>query len=381
MIIMEQAKNTELVNEFVGNKSGKATYKSWLNTFFETIDYQELVKQVGNYKTYIVKKDIENYFNDNRNEYLLGEIQRGPKAVTIEIVPDTKILKEILSYGDVLSKALFLTMASSGMRPGEAISLTFDDIELNQTPVKINVPYQATRTKEPRITFISSEAKYWVEQWLKVRDKYLQSGRNKFKEDSNLIFPLSYENLREKWNLVTSKAGYDDCDNRNGKIKNRHKLTPQKLRKFFKTTLSDAGIPFEVTESLLGHEEGMSPVYRRYTENQLKDWYLKGEEALLIFEKPVNQEEIDDLKSEMTKLQGQLKSILEFQRRVTEVDLEDEIDKEGNPKTTYREVPEEVIITAYENEVKAKEQIRLKKLADVIGDRELAKQIIKNKRV
>ena len=62
----------------------------------------------------------------------------------------------------------------------------------------------------------------------------------------------------------------------------------------------------------MGHIEGVSCVYRRFSENQLRGWYLKGEPSLLVFEVPVNQQEIDDMKTKMEILQNQMMQILEF---------------------------------------------------------------------
>ena len=126
----------KIIEEFIRNKMGKATYRSWLTSFFEAIHYLELLEQKGTHKKYKIKKDIDNYFKDNRNydsdavafgefikdwapgarkgaiscmknffmfnnirlqpktEYQLREIQKGPKAITIEVIPDRKMLKE-----------------------------------------------------------------------------------------------------------------------------------------------------------------------------------------------------------------------------------------------------------------------------------------------
>ena len=118
------------------------------------------------------------------------------------MVPKNKDLKEILSYGNVSHKALFLTMATSGIRPGEAISITFNDVYLDENPARIQVPFASTRTKESRTTFISSEAKHWLTQWLKIRTKYIKSKRNKVPSDDERIFPFTNTTMpfiSKKW--------------------------------------------------------------------------------------------------------------------------------------------------------------------------------------
>ncbi|UCD13248.1 MAG: site-specific integrase [Thermoplasmatales archaeon] len=284
-------------------------------------------------KTFLMYNNVE---INPRTKYDLRELCKGPRAISQEWIPTRADLKKILSYGNVKHKALFLTIASSGMRPGEAVRITLGDIYLDETPARIEIPYDITKTKEVRTTFISSEAKSYVNQWLKVRKDYLKSAKSRSTlypklEDDNRVFPFLGTALREMWHLVTNKAGYDALDERNGKNKKRHKMTPHKLRKFFRTSLSDAGIPFDIMEALMGHKQGVEAVYRRYSPNQLKQWYLKGEPNLLVFEKPANQEDIDDMKNQLETLTKQMSSIIEFQKRITTAKLEDE---EGIPIIT-----------------------------------------------
>jgi len=42
-------------------------------------------------------------------------------------------------------------------------------------------------------------------------------------------------------------------------------------------------VPKEIVEALMGHEEGLSYAYRRYSLDQIKEWYLKGEPHLYVF--------------------------------------------------------------------------------------------------
>jgi len=59
-------------------------------------------------------------------------------------------------------------LASSGMRIGEALQLELDDLNLNSYPAKIYIRGEYTKSGNPRIAFIFSEAKEAVEEWLKI---------------------------------------------------------------------------------------------------------------------------------------------------------------------------------------------------------------------
>lgn len=391
----------EIIEKFIKAKNGRATYRSWLLKYFEIIDADLNIyfSMNRNYNEDILKfadaiqdwapatrkssiSCIKNFLMYNnveiqpKTKYELKERCKGPKAVSQEKIPERADLKEILSFGTVRHKAIFLTMASSGMRPGEAVSITVNDIHLDETPVRIEIPYDITKSKESRITFISSEAKHYLKQWLRIKDSYLTSGRNKADISDKRVFPFSSQTLREMWNGLTEKAGYDDLDERSGHSKKRHKMTPHKLRKFFKTSLSNASIPFEIVEALMGHEEGMSAVYRRYSPDQLKQWYLKGEPNLLIFEMPQNQEMIDDMRNRLDTLTKEFEKFREFEQHVASTELRDAngdvvLDDELNPVMVTGHIPQEAVRIAYEQE----QERKFKKLVEVLGDEELAKAV------
>lgn len=407
----------EIIQDFIKAKDGRATYKSWLLKYFETVGYLEYDET----KKYIVVKDINNYFNDGRNydddiitfidkiehwapasrksavscvknffmfndveirpktKYQLRERCKGSKAISKEKIPTTTELKSILSFGTVKHRAVFLTMLSGGLRPNEVVSITFDDVYLDETPGRIEIPYNITKTDEKRTTFISSEAKHYLKQWFKIRDSYLKTASTKSilyeKINDNRIFPFSDSNLRDMWNNLIAKAGFDERDKKSGKGR-RHLMTPHKLRKFFKTSLSDSGIPFEVSEALMGHKQGIEAVYRRYSINQLKDWYLRSEPSLLIFEMPQNQEMIDDMKNRLDLLSKQMEDFMTFERKVASTELRDTngdvvLDDEGNPVTVTGHIPKEIVRVAYEEE----ERRKFQKLTETLGDEELARKV------
>jgi hypothetical protein len=73
-------------------------------------------------------------------------------------------LKQIQSYGGILSKSLFLMISSGGKKPHESINIKVHDLYLAETQPRIYVNYQHTRTKQSRSIFISSETKRWINQ-------------------------------------------------------------------------------------------------------------------------------------------------------------------------------------------------------------------------
>jgi integrase len=246
---------------------------------------------------------------------------RGSRARTIEEDLTIQRLRNILTHCDSKGKALFLFLESSGIRVGEALQLELDDIQnldLKNEPVKVNVRGEYTKTGDPYFSFISQEARESLIEWLKVRDDYLASsaqrgrGLAQFKEDGRgvkpikdkRIFPFSFSVAQSMWNNALKKAVLENHD----KGTHRRTIHIHMLRKIFLSQLKLV-IPPEIADALAGHEEGLSSAYRRYSEAQIKEWYLKGEPHLYVF---VPQEisqiqthfntELQDLKEKMSNL-------------------------------------------------------------------------------
>ncbi len=100
--------------------------------------------------------------------------RKGSRALMLDKVPSNAELRRILSHMDVKGKSLFLVLASSGMRIGEALKLQVDDVDLTSEPARINIRGEYTKTGNPRVAFISFEAKEALEEWLKIMEDELK---------------------------------------------------------------------------------------------------------------------------------------------------------------------------------------------------------------
>jgi len=259
---------------------------------------------------------------------LRSRMPKGKRARTIEDDLTRDRLRKILTHCDTKGKTLFLLLASSGIRVGEALQLELDDIHLKSEPVKINVRGEYTKTGDPYYSFISKEAKESLVEWLKIRGQYLLTsakrgrglaksghGRGVKSTEDKRIFPFSFHVANAMWNNALQKAGLENHD----KGTNRRTLHIHMLRKYFNSQLKLV-VPKEIVDALMGHEEGLSEAYRRYTYEEIKEWYQKGEPYLYIF---VPQEiaqirtrfeaEVEDLKNKVTDLLYQNQKLL-FQR-------------------------------------------------------------------
>jgi integrase len=264
---------------------------------------------------------------------------KGTRAATMDEPPRIEELRSIIAHTPIQGKALFLMLASSGMRIGETLQLKLNDVELNRDPARISLQREYTKTGNSRVTFMSSEAKEAVNEWMKVRSDYLVAAVAKSKKrpqykaefagkslKDDRLFPFDIPTAYYIWRNALKKSGFDKRDNGT----KRSVFHPHVLRKFFRSQMAQL-IPVDVVEALMGHEEYLTDVYRRYTCVQLAEFYAKGESSVLIFGKGENVSELkenlkvvnraiqtvtDDLETKNMRLEERVQSL---QKQINEM--------------------------------------------------------------
>jgi integrase len=232
---------------------------------------------------------------------------KGSRALTLDKVPNNNELKQIILHMPIHGKALTLLLLSSGMRIGEALKLKVEDIDLEKEPARINIKGEYTKTGNPRIAFCSKEAKELLKEWLKIREQYLKQAfersrvYQKDKEDPRL-FPFELPVFYEIWEKAVKRAGYEKIEERT----NRQLLHVHCLRKFFRTRMATL-IPVDIVEALMGHSQYLDSVYRRYSVEDLEQFYTQGEPSVLVFS---SGEDIAKLKKEIEDKNLQLQNII-----------------------------------------------------------------------
>jgi hypothetical protein len=172
------------------------------------------------------------------------------------------------------------------------------------------------KNNKQRYTFISSEATAAVKEWIKVRGDYLAANQNRGMKLNNRkdkkdvsdvrLFPFDSKSAGDILaNAVLKATGENKKDARTG-IATIHM---HMFRKFFISQLAlTASEP--VADFFAGHKTGLSDNYRRYTGKQMAEFYLKGENNLLI-EAPKELRELGvTTTKQLNEQQGQLNSLL-----------------------------------------------------------------------
>jgi integrase/uncharacterized coiled-coil protein SlyX len=256
---------------------------------------------------------------------LNGRLPKGSRARTEESEINAAILRRIFTHLPLHGKALYLLLASSGIRIGEALQLKLSDVDLMTDPPKITVRAEYTKAGDTYISFISKEAKEVLEEWLKQREQYIRTSKNrgrglaktgfgrgvKSDSDGDRLFPFSNVVAEQMWYTALQKAGLTGRD----PSTKRRTIHPHMLRKFFQSQMKYANVPEDVVEALIGHSGYLDEAYRRYTKEQIAEAYRKGEPYLLINVPREISEIQTHFQKEMDEMRGQ---IVDLTRKLTD---------------------------------------------------------------
>lgn len=278
-------------------------------------------------KEYLFANDAE--FSQRDIRQIKSRMPRGG-ARTVERDLDHAALQVLLTHADVRGRALIIILVSSGMRIGELLQIRLSDINLDTVPAQVTIRAEITKTRQNRITFISREAVAAVREWLKVRPSYLVSAHNRNAGfvakgigsvkpvDDPRLFPFAAHGAQAMWRTVLKNAELAMIDETTG----RHQHHIHQFRKFFRSQMA-LSCPVDVVEALMGHEGYLTRAYRRYTRDQLAEYYLKSEGMVTI---QIPSKEIGRVETEMKReMQDQQAVISKLLIRVDELESEGRI--------------------------------------------------------
>ena len=261
---------------------------------------------------------------------------------------DTDTIRSILQHTDIKGKAIILCLASGGMRIGELLEVRCSDVDLDAIPASVQIRAKNKRqtldkdgneqiktrknkTGNARTTYISSEAVAAVREWLKIRSAYLQAVQKKANHLNNVtaskdlndvrLFPMSDNTVTQLFiDAIISVFGKNEVDpNTRRSVRRIHQM-----RKFFSSQMSIATSE-SIADFFMGHKTALSEHYRRYTQKQMSEYYLKGEHMLYI-EAPLElremgssiKKQMEEMKDETIKNSSLMISLLAMKEQTNE---------------------------------------------------------------
>lgn len=234
-------------------------------------------------------------------------------------------LRKILEFSPPQLRALIFVMSSSGLRIAEALALRYTDLDMNADPVLVHVRPETAKGGLGRKTFISSEARDILVQWMQYRDQYIAAKRGPtYARNPNdpSIFPFTKSAAMDMWTNAVTKAGL----NRRDRTTNRLTLHPHGLRKFFRRILPTGGNnakAVELTEKIMGHAGYLGGVYSRVPLSELTEFYRDAEHVLWINQPvavrdPVIEERLERTRKENEDLRARLQDVESVQAQSKE---------------------------------------------------------------
>ncbi len=196
-------------------------------------------------------------------EIISGSVlKRGIKLKLPETLPraiNPADVRKLLSViGDTRDRALILLLLRTGIRIGEALGLTLNDLDLKGRKVHL---YQGEKNSMGRVVYLSDDALFALKLWFKRRDKakaFLFYGQGHGH--------LCYSTGRSLFVKYLKKAGLEQKG-----------YTVHCLRHTFASELLNAGMRLECLQPLLGHQDiEVTRRYARLTDRTREEEYFRA---------------------------------------------------------------------------------------------------------
>ncbi|MBA4391494.1 MAG: hypothetical protein C0399_11235, partial [Syntrophus sp. (in: bacteria)] len=174
-------------------------------------------------------------------------------------------IKKLLSIIDhTRDRALIFLLLRTGIRIGEALGLTMNDIDLTERTIHL---FEGEKNSMGRVVYLSNDALFCLKRWFRLRDT-----------EKTLIFygkgnaSICYSTARTRFVKYLEEAGL------------AHKgYTVHCLRHTHASELLNAGMRLEVLQQLMGHQDiEVTRRYARLTDRTREEEYFR---AMAIIEK------------------------------------------------------------------------------------------------
>ncbi|HDR1021571.1 TPA: site-specific tyrosine recombinase XerD [Pasteurella multocida] len=181
---------------------------------------------------------------------------RLPKYLTEQQVTDLLNAPDVDVPLELRDKAMMELLYATGLRVTELVSLTVENININQGIVRV-----IGKGNKERIVPIGEEATYWVRQFVLYGRTILLNGQS-----SDVLFPSkrSVQMTRQTfWHRIKHYALIAEID--------ADSLSPHVLRHAFATHLVNHGADLRVVQMLLGHSDlSTTQIYTHVAKERLK---------------------------------------------------------------------------------------------------------------
>ena len=189
------------------------------------------------------------------------------RSNTRQLISLTEMRELISSALDQRDKAIMLTLAKTGVRAGELLSMEVNDVNFRDFSIKLKENNKRTNL----LVFFDKETSKVLKKWLRIREMTVENG-------SQMLFTTRYgrgmshntlNNIIKKYAKMVGLHNPDDS-NLEGRF------TAHCYRHFFTSTLRKAGMPREFVMELRGDKRGDTmDIYYHISTSELREAYLR----------------------------------------------------------------------------------------------------------
>ena len=221
------------------------------------------------------------------------------------------VINRVIRFANPKLATVILMACSSGMRIGEIIQLRMTDVDFTKSPVTIMIRAETTKTRETRLTHISSEATNSLKDYLA---KYGPQKEYLFLREHELKNPdVTDEEKYSRYVMATKhnlESQLERCIRKIPELNEKNEYHKNWIhfhafRAWFKTQVTDSH-QSDFAEALMGHKS-LKLVYYRQNDKARAQTYLDVEHALTISE----TEKLDENYTQMQKDNQELRGIVD----------------------------------------------------------------------
>jgi integrase/recombinase XerD len=168
-------------------------------------------------------------------------------------------VKKLLSViEDTQERALILILLRTGIRIGEALGLTVNDLDIRERKIHL---YEGEKNSMGRVVYLSDDALFALKRWLRQRDPgkeciFYTRGHAR----------MSYSTARGRFSSYLKSAGLGEKG-----------YTVHCLRHTFASELLNAGMRLECLQQLMGHQDiEVTRRYARLTDRTREEEYFQA---------------------------------------------------------------------------------------------------------
>ncbi|MFZ7172457.1 site-specific tyrosine recombinase XerD [Avibacterium volantium] len=226
-----------------------------LNLGYKATSTARLLSALRKFFQYLYR---EKYRTDDPSAVLTSPKlpSRLPKYLTEQQVTDLLNTPCVEVPLELRDKAMLELLYATGLRVTELVSLTLDNISVQQGVVRV-----IGKGNKERIVPMGEEAAYWIKQFMLYGRAVLLDG-----QPSDVLFPSRRGTQMTRqtfWHRIKHYAILADIDS--------EALSPHVLRHAFATHLVNHGADLRVVQMLLGHSDlSTTQIYTHVAKERLK---------------------------------------------------------------------------------------------------------------